>query len=681
MIQMPQVKMDYFACQGGLNTMSPPLTMPPGFAITAQNFECLPTGGYRRIYGYERFDGRVSPSDQLYYTLPATITGTWAVGNTVTGATSGATARILGSSDTGFLVCKITGTFNGSESLTIGGTPVATNTGSSYVGGAGTTSLDANFIAATADVYRADIGAVPGSGPVRGVWAYGGVLYAFRNNAGGTACDMYKSTASGWSQVTFVNEVAFTAGGTATPADGATLTQGGVTATVRRVVTRAGAWTGTAAGIFVISAPSGGNFAAGAATLTGGATVTLSGIQTAITLPAGGRYIFTNYNFGGATGSVRMYGANGVGRAFEFDGTYLVPIGTGMGTDTPSFIAAHKSHLFLAFNSSLQHSSIGNPYAWSPVSGAAELALGDTITGLQPHVGDASNAALVATTRNRVYVLYGTSSADWNLITTAGEMGGLPYTQQKVGDMFWLDDRGVTSMAAAFQFGNFQQGTISPHIQDWILGRVARAVDSTIHRGSNQYRLFFSDGSALYVTLGGGKVVGMMPMLFPDVPTCSCSNEWSTGVERVFFGDSDGYVYEMEKGTSFDGAAIEAFFEMAFNHIKAPQIQKRYRKVVIEMRGLGYTEALFGYSLGYASTTVAQPDDLSISSSTGASFTWDSFTWDSFFWDVRSLSPIEKSITGSGENISLAFRVNSTYVQPFTVTGFVLHYTPRRRIR
>ena len=40
------------------------------------------------------------------------------------------------------------------------------------------------------------------------------VVYAFRDNVGATAGDMYKSTASGWSQVTFGNEFTFSTGRT-----------------------------------------------------------------------------------------------------------------------------------------------------------------------------------------------------------------------------------------------------------------------------------------------------------------------------------------------------------------------------------------------------------------------------------------------------------------------------------
>lgn len=48
------------------------------------------------------------------------------------------------------------------------------------------------------DGQATNMAAVPGSGPVRGVAVYGGTVWAWRNNAGGTALVMHKATAGGW---------------------------------------------------------------------------------------------------------------------------------------------------------------------------------------------------------------------------------------------------------------------------------------------------------------------------------------------------------------------------------------------------------------------------------------------------------------------------------------------------
>ena len=402
------------------------------------------TGGYRRIGGYERFDGRTEPHKGVYSTLPATITGTWAAGNTITGLTSGATAVILTSNVNGFIVTKKTGTFVATESLQIAAVTVATCTAALFAGGALTSALNANYLNRAADIYRADILVVPGSGDIRGVWLYNDVVYAFRDNAGGTLGILHKSTSTGWTVVAFTEEISFTAGNSSV-GDGDILTQGAVTATIQRVVAQSGA-SPNIVGRLIITARAGGNFAAGAATSTGGGALTLSGAQTAITVAPGGRYEFENQNFGGSTGTYRMYGCGGVDRGFEFDGTVYVPIATGMTVDRPNYMATHKNHLFFAFGASVQHSAPGTPYVWSAVLGAAEIALGDVVTGFSPEAGSANEAALTIATRNRSYVLYGTSVSNWNLIIVNQSGGALAYTLQKIGSTYALDDIGVTAL-------------------------------------------------------------------------------------------------------------------------------------------------------------------------------------------------------------------------------------------
>jgi hypothetical protein len=189
---------------------------------------------------------------------------------------------------------------------------------------------------------------------------------------------MYKSSASGWTLCSLGERLGFNTG-TAAFIEGETITQGGVTAVVRRVVVKTGSWAGgDAAGFFVITGRAGGHFAAGACTgsVAGGATATGQETANAFAVPSG-RFEFINYNFFGTTGTHRMYGCDGKNKAFEWDGTYFTPIETGMAADTPKHISAHRNHLFLAFaKGSIQHSSIGDPYTWSAVTGAAELGMG-----------------------------------------------------------------------------------------------------------------------------------------------------------------------------------------------------------------------------------------------------------------------------------------------------------------
>ena len=111
-IQPSRLQSSYFAFEGGVNMVDPSLSLEPGELVAADNFEIDIRGRYRRIDGYERFDGQTLPSEITYYRIPFTL-GTArdsvfdsafstafdmqipSTGDLVKGATSGAIGSIL----------------------------------------------------------------------------------------------------------------------------------------------------------------------------------------------------------------------------------------------------------------------------------------------------------------------------------------------------------------------------------------------------------------------------------------------------------------------------------------------------------------------------------------------------------------------------------------------------------
>jgi hypothetical protein len=127
-----RLKSTYFAFEGGVNMVDPSLSLEPGELVAADNFEIDIRGRYRRIDGYERFDGQTLPSEITFYRIPFTL-GTArdsvfdsafstafdmqipSTGDLVKGATSGAIGSILQVSIEDVTGDSSAGSFSGSD--------------------------------------------------------------------------------------------------------------------------------------------------------------------------------------------------------------------------------------------------------------------------------------------------------------------------------------------------------------------------------------------------------------------------------------------------------------------------------------------------------------------------------------------------------------------------------------
>jgi len=679
-VNLPRVNYDLIHLAGGFDQVTPTLSLPPGFARRAANFEASINGGYTRIAGYERYDGHANPSDAAYNLLVCALTGAVAVGNTVTGVTSAATGKVIAISGSKVVLTRETGTFVAGETIQVSATNVGTVT---VVQGMDVDGLmDATYKGLAADEYRTSISAVPGSGSVLGVAYYNNTVYAWRNNVGATAANIYKSTASGWVQVALGFEIKFD-GGTAEVFDGQTINglTSGASAVVSRVVLESGSWTaGTAAGRFILPAVV-GTFVDNEIIRVGIDNKALAnGTSSAITLLPSGRVESVIGNFGGGTVNTKIYGCDGKNRGFEFDGAVYVPITTGMTVDVPTRVAVHKNHLFFAFGESLQFSAIGDPYKWAPLLGAGEIALNGPITNLLVLPGNQTTGALGVYTRNDTNILYGTSSETFQLSTFNSGTGGLPFTAQNMDQAYVLDDRGVMNMNTSLNYGNFESNALTLRIRPFIQARRNLATASVLNREKGQYRILFSDGTGIYMTFNGSKVLGIMPVQFPNPATCCVEGETPDGASTSFFGSTNGFVYRLDAGTSFDGAVIPANINLVYNSIKSPRVLKRFRKASVELTGDSYAELGFGYDLGYRTPELEQASGAIYKNDLRSNY-WDEMTWDNFVWDGRDVSPSEIELMGTAENLAIQLSSVSAIIKPFTVNSIIVHYSMRRGLR
>lgn len=698
---------------GGLDLLSPNLTLQSGACRDMQNFEVSQNGGYGRIAGYERYSGMPAPSAATFVIVQvSTFVTVPSVGDVIAQASSGASGTVAAVNNIPgacyMVVTKTTGSFDTSGTVTAtdyeysvteaGGPLVVTSAESPWVfpmagttiGTAITTTvqltalLNAQYQAAAAEIYRAEIEAVPGSGPLLAVFhmvfSNQDYVYAFRANVLGTAVDIWESSSTGWVNVPLQNTVAFTAGGTALPAVGDTLIQGPASATIKAVMITDGTITGgTAAGTLVVETPNLG-FSAGAATTSSGMTLTLSGAQQPIVILPEGTYEWAKYNFGGQLATRSVWGCDGVNKPFMFDGDTYAPIECGLAR--PSHIAAHKGHLFLAQDSSTIYSADGEPFRYSAVDGAGEIGTGDTVQAMLTLPGNETTAALGIWMRNTTGVLYGTGNTTFNFVVFQAGTGSNERSVQNLYDTVAFPDLGIVSLAATLNYGNFNSNTLTKNIQPFINQQRTKISASTVNRTKGQYRVFFEDGYALYLTFANQTYLGAAPMLFPNPVATIDEDTTVIGEEVTYFGASDdlGYVYQLDKGPSFDGGTLYAYFVGAWDYIKTPRFLKQYRCASIEMQGSAYAAIAFNYRLGDNSTLIGQPSATTYTSSFSPAL-WDAAFWDNFFWDGQTVAPTYADMTGTAQDVQPTITSTTNYIQPFIVSSIIYQYSIRRRLR
>lgn len=685
-----------FGLAGGVNEEDPQFKLPPGMLAFSRNYECLRGGGYRRVAGYERYDSKAAPSDAAYKWFSFTTGsvaptdqlkvkgGTSAAVGFVCGVTPvGGTASWASGNAAGQVALVVTsGTFQSGEQLQkFSDSSVLCVLSSTFTAGAVTDEFYKTWIAGARNYYRGLITAVGGTdgfGPTLGTFVLGGYVYAWRATAADHALQgLWKATGGAWSRITLTSHLRFNTG-TVEVAEGATITgaSSGATGVVRRVSIGAGNFAGPTyvSGRFALTGITG--------TFTNGEFLTVAavnvakavGTQVATSMVASAtvRHDAVVTNFYGASAFTRAYGCDKVNRGYEFDGTYFCNIETGMTSDVPQYVEMHRNHLFFVFlGGSIQNSGTGQPLTWSPRTGASEIGIGDDATGMRSN----GNNTLAIMASKTVQILTGTSNLDWNLRSITDEMGSIAYTAQEVGGQtYFLDRAGVNILLPAPTPDlNYSTQSISRSIRKTIEASATLAVDSISVHKKSQLRVFFSDKTGIVGTFDGSKLTGWAFLKYAHQITCSFAGQDTTSVERMFAGTSDGYVVELDKGSSFDGTAIESILQLPFSYHGTPDRKKRFHMLTLEVDTPATVDLYYGIDYDYGASQ--QPGRVLFEAgSTSALSSFELFG--TLLWDTNVLSSPSVNIMGIGKSIGIAIYHNDAVDEPFTLSAVMLQMTP-----
>lgn len=695
-------KPKYYRLAGGLDVVTPALSIPPGRCLAMVNFEPYYNGGYRRCDGFERFDGRPKPSAATFTGFKIDDSTYFSEGDSIIGSTSGATGIVVAIVGDWIAVTKVTGTFVQGELCN--GAVQITNAPQSL--GAPDQDTEDEFLLAAQDEYRADIQPVPGIHAVRGAWQRDATVYAVRDDddSSGQAI-LHRSSSAGWttSGITMCWYVYFDAGGPgALPAEGTTINGAttGASGVVHRVVEHGGSTAGSDAYGYIVLRTLTGSFVNNEALRVGVTAFALAASNAArFAFPPGGTYRFLNHNFYGGAATYRTYGVNGVGPAFEIDENHrvsplLLPVAAAEDqppSNVPYLIAEHRNYLFLAFpGGSLVHTVVGDPLVVNGFLGAAEFGIGAEMTGIHSEAGN----VLVITTEKFTRGLYGKDTSDWDMQPIGKKIGGKANAVQQLDTVYTLDDLGITSLARVQAFGNFTGTTVSQLVQPIVQRMRTHITDSTVVRSSNQFRVCFDDGGVLvmYVKAPGESITArgfeFGFLSYPFAINRIYNSEDETDKERTYFVTDDddglGYVFEDQIGTSFDGAEIASYLRLAFNHVGSPAFRKKFRRLDVELSTTRQIVLRIVQDLSYGSqeNSSGQTDivsnDIDQTEVFGGGGFWDSMNWDEFEWDGQNVSNARAPLSGSGENIGFVIFNQSALANPFILQGLTIHQDLRR---
>jgi hypothetical protein len=250
------------------------------------------------------------------------------------------------------------------------------------------------------------------------------------------------------------------------------------------------------------------------------------------------RYVMITANFFGDKDLNSIYGAHGLPRAFAYNGDFFYNIYTqpDADKDKPRHVAYHHAHLALGFEEGRVDISVaGKPWSFDGVLGATSWAIGDAVVGLLP----LSGTILGVFGAKSVWGISGTTSENFATQVISPNIGATEYTICDMGFPVYANAYGVYTLAQVQQYGDYMGQPMSADVSPWLRPRLLRKLTSPAEvvvawpvRSKNQYRLAFSDGYVMSMTLNG-----------QQVPTFSFQKYFYTGSTTDPYISDDLYSY------------------------------------------------------------------------------------------------------------------------------------------
>jgi hypothetical protein len=262
--------------------------------------------------------------------------------------------------------------------------------------------------------------------------------------------------------------------------------------------------------------------------------------------------------------------------------------------------------------------------------------------------------------------------------------------QEVGGDVMFLGPEGLRLLGATDRIGDFSLGVVSKPIQAEMTSLINSnsTFASCVIKQKSQYRIFgynsnitSSNAKGVLGTQMTGESSG--GVAWAELVGFKCyvaDSDYQNQTETIVFANNDGYVYEMEQGSSFDGSNIIASFATPYVPINDFRLRKTFYKLYLYTDPQGSVTTSVNLKLDFDDQGSVQPSTITLSNSAGSVGFYGSSgaKYGTTVYGDKLKKQFQTQVVGSGFSVSLQF-VSDSQDPPFSLDAATLEYATHDR--